>query len=215
MQKKRPSVILIITLAIVAICIISSVIVSLVSPSTPTEPATVSISSTPVRSQTPTTSPSQTSLPSPTPAAAPGIPGLTPADLKVNLTDRGFTCTNAKENQVEGLGKWYSWTCDREEGDLVSMHVEIMSRSLSSVDYIDATILQYSDPTDEAASLFLGYIATAAFIGNEEAQTEARSWVEEKLGQLQGSCMEETIHGIPFSLCGPPTARFIEIGKMN
>jgi len=144
-----------------------------------------------------------------------GLPGITPADIKVNLTDRDFTCTNVKETQAEGLGKWYSWYCDREEGSLISMHVEFMSRSLSSVDFIDATILQYSDPTDEVASLFLGYIATIAFIGNEEAQTEARLWVEEKLDQLNENCIEEIVHGIPINLCGPPTARFIEIGKMD
>ncbi|WP_322807697.1 hypothetical protein [Thermanaerothrix sp.] len=179
---------------------------------TPSQSVSVLLTSAPSPTSSTIFLTASTITPSPRPV---GLPSLQPTDIKVNLTEKGFTCTNAKESQAEGLGKWYVWYCDREVNNLISMHVEFMSYTLTSVDFIDATIIQYSEPQNDIASSFLGYIATFAFIGNEEAQHEARLWVEEKLGQLNEGCIEEIIRGIPFRLCGPPTGRFIEIGRMD
>jgi len=154
-----------------------------------------------------------TPLPTPTFTKTPGIPDLSPYDVISNLEEkRGFTCTDVDEVQAEGLGTWFVWTCDRE--NMVSMHVEIMSYSLLTVDNIDATITQV-EPSDEIAVSFLGFMATSAFIDNKDAQNSIKTWVEQTLPTVQKECIENIYNGINFRLCGVPTGRWIEIGNME
>ena len=214
-RKKRSllSTILIVIIITCSICIISSLCITIISPSS-TQTSQLTVTAAKPTKTTDIPKPTNTKEPSPT-ARIPGIPGIMPADVTLNLKQRNFTCTNVKEVQAEGFGTWYLWTCDRDERPIMNMHVETMSRTISAVDTIEATILQYYEPNDEAAALFLGYMATFAFIDNPDLQQSTKTWVEQTLPTIHEGCVEKTINGIYFRLCGPPTARWIEIGNMD
>jgi len=217
-RKKRSllSTILIVIIITCSICIISSLCITIISPSSTktSQPVTIIPASPKPTKITNTPKPTNTTEPTST-ARIPGIPGIMPADVTLNLKQRKFTCTNVKEVQAEGFGTWYLWTCDRDERPVMNMHVEIMSRTISDVDTIEATIIQYYEPNNEIAASFLGYMATFAFIDNSDLQQSTKTWVEQTLPTIQKDCVEKTINGIYFKLCGPPTAHWIEIGNMD
>lgn len=158
--------------------------------------------------------PTNTARP-PTPTDAPvesiGIlPGLRPADVTVNLEDRrGMDCASAEQN-----GNYYVWVCERAEGD-ISIHVEIYAKTLATVDYITAHVLQLGEPSDDLAEELLGFIATMPYDGAEP--DAARAWVEETLPTIRavGDVRDATFGGVDYHLMGGPSARILEMGVLG
>lgn len=136
------------------------------------------------------------------------LPGLKPADVTVNLEQRGLTC-----GAVEQGSLYYVRTCDKDTDDY-SLHVEIYGRELFSVDFIDSTVLQFRVPDDDFAASFLGFMATMPYDG--AVQEEARSWVEFTLPTLkgEGDIREKLFADVEYRLFGLPTAITLEMGNL-
>lgn len=166
-------------------------------------------------SQTPPPSPSATSVgtetPRPTKTAAPArtstvrpteppnvhaIPGLTNADIKLNLQDRGFDCSGP-----ELTGDTATWSCTRTSG-LADLTVRYWGPSPTVVEGVDAQSI-FAD--DQLAAEFLGFIATLPYDGADPVA--ARDWVQARIGQAKST----TIGGARFTLGGPENARYLTI----
>ncbi len=153
---------------------------------------------------TPTTAPV---LP---PTLVPNIPGLNPADITVNLEDRGHTCSAPEFGET-----YYYRTCEDHTLDLVWYDVAIWGRELFTVDYVSATVLQFTtSPSDELALPFLGYMATLPYDG--AAPEAARVWVETTLPTIaaDGDIRETVVGGITYSLVGAPSHRILNMGAL-
>lgn len=141
------------------------------------------------------------------------IPGLSPSDIKVNLEDRGFTCTDAASVTESDGQKSFLWYCDREE-DLLAYHVDFSSKSLGEVEYLDASILQFSTPLLEISSPFIEYMATSAFLNNPTLQVEVKNWVSKSLeSKKDNEHVATTINGVDLELFGTASALMITIQK--
>lgn len=151
----------------------------------------------------------ETSTPAHTPIKTIGaLPGLQPADVTVNLEQRGFNCGTVEKGDL-----YYIRTCDKKSSTY-SAHVEIYGRELFTVDFIDSTVLQSSNPDDSIAAAFLGFMATMPYKNSLPA--DARSWVETEITTLKGNGdRKETIFsGVSYSLFGDPPARSLEMGTL-
>ncbi len=133
---------------------------------------------------------------------------MMPADIKVNLENRAFTCPS-----VEEAMSLYVWTCKKSE-DVATLEVMFYSRTLGTVDFIDASVLQSDEPADDLSTAFLGFMATMPF-DNAEPDA-AKAWVAKTIPGLkgEGDIREATFGGVPFQLFGIPTARALEMGTM-
>lgn len=135
------------------------------------------------------------------------IPGLNPADITVNLEQRGLTCAPVEEWAV-----YYFRSCKGSEGDLVDIEVSIFGKQLFEVDYISASVYQYhSTPEPAIAAPFLGYMATLPYDG--ATPEVARMWVESTLPSIT---LEESgankFGDVYYRLLGPPFAYTLAIG---
>jgi len=162
----------------------------------------------PTETLIPTIAPSRTPAPTPTEKAKALIPGLMPADVTVNLEQRGFTCGTVEQGQL-----YYVRTCNKDTA-AYSLHVEIYGRELFSVDFIDSTILQFGTPDYELAASFLGFMATMPYDG--AVQQESRSWVEATIPTIkkQGDIAEKVFAGVTYRLKGISTAITLEMGDL-
>ena len=171
---------------------------------------TVALTATTMSTATnvPTNAPSNTPRPTATEEATALLPGLMPADVTVNLEQRGFTCGTVDQGQL-----YYIRSCDLDTADY-SLHVEIYGRELLSVDFIDSTVLQYTSPDYEFAASFLGFMATMPYDG--AVQEEARNWVESTIStiKVQGDMAEKTFAGVTYRLKGLPTFITLEMGDL-
>lgn len=139
-----------------------------------------------------------------------GLPGLNPADLTINLEDNGLECTNA-----QSISGGYIWTCERDTISFL-MRVDIYSFStILSVDYVDAGIIFFTDPDNDLAASFLGFVATAPY--DNADPSAARNWVETTLPTITevGDIREAEFGGVEFLLFGDPSARFLEYGDLG
>lgn len=155
----------------------------------------------------PTIAPSNTPAPTPTEKVTALLPGLKPADVTVNLEERGFTCGSVEQGQL-----YYTRVCNKDTVDY-SLHVEIYGRELFSVDFIDSTISQYT-PDYELAASFLGFMATMPFDG--ALQEESRIWVEATVPTIkgQGDMEEKVFADVTYRLKGIPTFMTLEMGDL-
>jgi len=176
-------------------------------------PIITQIPNTPESTNTPelTNTPSATDTAVVTPIVG-ILPGLQPADVKINLEDRQFTC-----DLIFGptdSDPYYKWECRSESANYV-MLVEIWSKSLFTVDLIQSSIVQFGTPDDELAANFLGFMATMPFDGADPQS--ARNWVEVTLPTIttSGDVRNATFGGVNFRLYGIPSARFLEFGKVS
>lgn len=176
----------------------------------PTEglPATTTKTSTPTATAkipTRTLTPSKTLLPtttSPTPVptvtidmGAAGLPGLLPADVRVNVEDRfGLVCDRPKIQS--GIT---TWTCIRDVGTAV-LRVDIYSQGGLQVDIIDARIAGFFNA--ETAANFLGFVATMPYDGADPAA--ARLWVATNITKARA---ETIIGNVWFELSGNDSLR--------
>lgn len=174
----------------------------------PTETIETTKSVAPTKTDVPTTVPSSTPKPTATQEPAALLPGLMPADVTVNLEQRGFACGSVEQGQM-----YYVRTCDKNTAEY-SLHVEIYGRKPFSVDFIESTVLQFGTPNDDFAASFLGFMATMPYDG--AVQQEARDWVESTLPTLkgQGDVREKEFAGVAYRLYGIPTAFTLEMGDL-
>jgi cytoskeletal protein RodZ len=178
-----------------------------------TAPLAPTTTNTPIPTNTPSTPrTTNTPVPTPTPAAATNaagiLPGLQPADVKVNLQNRQFTCTSAEKGQL-----YYTWVCKRETSQ-IQLNVQFYARTLLTVDYISAVVLQFGEADDGVAASFLGFMATMPYTGAEP--DNARSWVEKTLPSVKqnGDVRTATFGGVKYELFGLPTARNLQMGTL-
>lgn len=95
------------------------------------------------------------------------------------------------------------------------LQVDVYGRSLTSVDLIEATILQFDTPDDSLSAEFLGFVSTMPYDGADPEA--ARAWVTNTLPTLQGAgdVRTATFGGVEYQLYGIPTARTLEIGTLQ
>ena len=163
---------------------------------------------TPTETIIPTIVPSDTPAPTPTEKVSALLPGLTPADVTENLKQGGFTCSSVEQGEL-----YYIRTCTIETvSNLV--RVDIFGRELFSVDFIDSSVIQYSNVDNRLPPLFLGFIATMPYDG--AVQQEARKWVETTLPTIkkQGDIAEKVFAGVTYRLKGIPTFITLEMGDL-
>jgi hypothetical protein len=155
------------------------------------------------------TVPERTERITPTASRSAGIPNLAPADIRLNLEQRGFTCSNAQE-----VDKVIIWECEKRINDTI-MTVSYFSDRIITVNGIEAVILQMGSPSQEIAQEFLGFIATLPFIEAEEKQEDARNWVETTIPTLSSAEQSATWSGVDFLLTGNNSAIILRIGEMD
>ena len=205
--------------ALITLFCVCSIPVAIFSPSTPTPEVTkTSVSESPTIPAIETVIPTETSVPiiappnTREPTATEGatalLPGLMPADVTVNLEQRGFTCGSVEQGQL-----YYVRTCKEDTVDY-SLRVDIYGREAFSIDLIESAVLQFVNPDNEFAASFLGFMATMPYDG--AIQQEARDWVETTLPTLkgQGDVREIVFAGVNFRLYGIPTAITLEMGDL-
>jgi hypothetical protein len=176
-------------------------------PTALTRPTTIPLA---IPSPSITPSPLPTIIPSPTPTRIVGIiPGLIPATVKLNLQDRGFTCTNA-QNAKDNSGSFY-WNCQKSDSNSAIL-VSYYARTLQTVDLIDASITQYVKPDDSVSSSVFGFIATMPYDGAQP--DKARDWVMKTLPTIKigSDTRTTTIGGVKFELSGISSARSLHMG---
>lgn len=143
--------------------------------------------------------------PTPTPVAKPEwLPGLQSGDIKVNMERRGLQCKGPTAGKTVSL-----WTCSLQRGD-VEYRIDFMGTP-TRIRSVSAAVMQYgARPSDNVAAEFLGFAATLPYDGANPSQ--ARTWVEANLSQVDTGTPIETIVGdAKFSLSGPARARILDI----
>jgi flagellar basal body-associated protein FliL len=145
--------------------------------------------------------PANTKEPEPIKTTIPSIPGLSPADIKVNLENKDFECTNAKTVKTENMPDSFLWYCDREDGS-IKYNVDFSSYSLKTVNAIDASVTQSLYDTTDLAEPFLSWFSTVAFLDSTAKQTEIKNWVSSTLKNWNGTQKTTTKNGVKFTLSG-------------
>jgi len=152
----------------------------------------------------------QSNTPQPTPTKEDGglLSGLMPADVTVNLEQRGFTCGSPYRGEL-----YYVRTCEKSNVDAL-LHVDIYGREAFEIDFIDSAVIQYANPSIDLATSFLGFMATMPYDG--AVQQEARTWVETTLPTLtgQGDVRENVFAGVSYQLYGISTAMTLGMGDL-
>lgn len=98
------------------------------------------------------------------------IPGLTSADIKVNLENKGFECTGPERGE-DGL---VDWKCSSKDS-LYERWVEYVGYSPMKIIYVSATAMSFEKEFSDANRQFLSYIASLPFEGNN--QEISKKWV--------------------------------------
>jgi hypothetical protein len=135
------------------------------------------------------------------------IPGLTPRNVTVTLEKNQFTCTLPIKGAVH-----YDRTCTRGVPAVQVFQVVISGRAPGTVDFIEASILQYENPQNEVAIQILNLVAGLPYDGS--TPDEAKAWVESTVPALGSSTQETTLGGVKYVLYGPPTKLTLEMGEL-
>lgn len=147
----------------------------------------------------------------------PGIPGLSASSIVGNLTDSGVQCTGPREYEDAGQ-TWYAWECLVTE-DTGMIVTNLLSRQLTTVDYIEVTVIQNDTPSTQLVTELLTVVPWSIFsFYGERSQSEAVAWVEATLPLLTGQATDVrtiAINGVRMRLSGPQAARTLEIGSRD
>lgn len=141
----------------------------------PTPASTMTPSLPPAATRTPPPTPEPKPTPTPTPVDDIGkvIPGLTVADVKLNLQDSGFECSGPAAGRG-GTGILV-WTCE-QDGEVVSYRVEVWGESATSVRNVTSTVTWFGTESGEMVfDEFLGYMATLPY--ERSSAEKAQAWV--------------------------------------
>lgn len=140
-------------------------------------------------------------------AAPPALlPNIQPADVTINLENKGLACAEVNQSQ-----NYYVRTCEKTVGDN-SIFVEIYGKQLLSVDFISATVIQPGAVNNQLSTEFLGFVATIPFVNDDGSQEKAKSWVIEN---VQNPASKTTINGVLFEIEGLETAVTLNIGEIK
>lgn len=167
-----------------------------------TESAKPTNTPSPTETPAPTNTPTATSTPTPTktprpqtintPEIVPGIPGLSPQDVTLNLKQIGFECSGVDESEGH-----FVWECKKQSATY-GLYVEVWSRKLTTVDTIDAMALPQGVRNTELEIEFLGFVATMPY---DASQPEiARNWVAENLAKSSSGQVTTNIGGVEYRL---------------
>lgn len=149
--------------------------------------------------------PTETPAATEAPAIPAAIPGILPADVIINLENKGLEC-----GEVTQPVDYYIRTCKRETSNGM-LFVEVYGRELLSVDFISATVTQFTVDKSLPAEFF-GYVSTIPFVDDASLQDQAKTWASETAPLLAG---ETTINGVRFEISGVETAVTLEIGLLK
>lgn len=124
------------------------------------------------------------------------IPGLTAADVKLNLEGRGLTCTGPA-TLTDGI----SYTCAGTSGDgSTQWQVEMYGSGPTAIRSVVATVLWFGAGSAETATdEFLGYVATLPYEGS--TPQDARAWV------TANDAGDRVFGGVTYSLTSADTGR--------
>ncbi|MCX2728526.1 hypothetical protein OO015_13630 (plasmid) [Thermomicrobium sp. 4228-Ro] len=165
--------------------------------------------STPLSASTQAEAEATTAQGSPTPEISPTvqsdrpvIPGITAADITLNLEKKGFDC-DLWLGQVNP-----QWTCTLQlPGDAGEARVVVHGYSPTRILYIDATVMAWHMSIVDAATPILGYVATLPYEGAEPEK--ARDWVKQAIAA--GGEHTMVIGAVRFRVYGTDFARTLEI----
>jgi hypothetical protein len=138
------------------------------------------------------------------------LPGLSSADVTINLGERGFECAGVQE-----INSFYTWTCSRDEAEIYSSTVMAWSRTIDTLDFIEVSVNQFIEPSEEISALIIGFVATMPYDG--ATPEVARTWIEASLPMLTGepgNRIVENFGGVEFVIFGPRSARGLEMGYL-
>lgn len=130
------------------------------------------------------------------------IPGLTAADVKLNLTDRGFECGEPLVGD-----EYISYQCNQKTASYEYI-VEFDGISPTKIISVQASALNYGNESLEVvAKDFLGYLATLPYEGS--TPEDAKLWVQEMIGQSETN----EFGGVQMRVNSTERAVILTIGK--
>jgi hypothetical protein len=144
----------------------------------------------------------------------PTLPGLTAADVTINMENKGFECGGMQIGE-----KYTTWACestlaplgDAQRHTVTDVVLQVTGDGPSEIYSVDTTVLVYDRAgNDELAGELLGYVATIPYEGSQPEL--ARAWVENNVSQVdKGVVKRQTFGGVDYELYGPRTVRILEI----
>lgn len=141
----------------------------------------------------------------------PTIPGLTAADIKLNLKDKGFACSGP-----DSLVDLVEWVCE-DKTNSYQYTVEIVGESAFKIYVVTATAVNFTGQgvTDQDIQ-FLAYIASMPYEGAQPQ--EAKDWVlngkfsysdNEKLG------MEKIFEPVRYFISGTGSLSILQMAHKD
>jgi len=137
------------------------------------------------------------------------LAGLSPVNITLNLEQQNFTCTAVRKVTV-----YYQRTCTKGTSSTYLFKVVILGRESFIVDFIETSVLQYSNPDSKTAIPILGLMASMPYDG--ATPEEAQAWVESTIPALEGTSgapQEMVFGGVKYVLSGQPKALTLEMGE--
>jgi len=157
---------------------------------------------------------SETSVPTliqtQTPQATGVLAGLSPVNITLNLEQQNFTCTAVKK-----VSAHYERTCTKGTSSTYIFQVVISGRQSFTVDFIETSVLQYSNPDSKTAIPILRLMASLPYEG--ATPEESQAWVESTIPALEGTSgnpQERVFGGVKYVLSGQPKALTLEMGEL-
>jgi hypothetical protein len=140
---------------------------------------------------------------------APGLPGVTPAEIQARLEDEGLSCESLGEDE-EGR---YHLKCSKTK-DSLNIETLILGQSEERVDLIDININQSGEASDDVAGLYLCEISS--LMSDNAVKNAACSWIRQTLPEIQDAndVHKNTFAGIRHILYGNPESRSLEMGRL-
>jgi hypothetical protein len=138
------------------------------------------------------------------------LAGLSPVNITVNLEQQNFTCTAVKKVTTH-----YERTCTKGTSSTYLFQVVIFGRESFLVDFIETSVLQYSNPDSKTAIPIVGFMASMPYEG--ATPEDARAWVESTIPALEGASgdpQEKIFGGVKYVLYGQLKALTLEMGEL-
>ena len=145
-----------------------------------------------------------------TPEGTGVLAGLSPVNITLNLEKQNFTCTAVKK-----VTAYYERTCTKGTSSTYLFQVLISGRESFIVDFIETSVLQYSDPDSKNAIPILGFMASLPYEG--ASPDEAQAWVESTIPALEGTSgnrQERLFGGVKYVLSGHIKTITLEMGEL-
>ncbi len=135
------------------------------------------------------------------------IPGITAADVKLNFTDKGFTCDGPRAVDDQYLGFFILYSCEFKT-DEYEYRVEFDGESVTDILSVQGIVLNYGQRSlEEVATEFLGYVATLPYEGSNPE--EAKVWAQQNIGVKT----EIKIGGVTFDSAGTERSAILTISR--